>query len=393
VTPEDFFAAHEAPPIEAYEEQVRTRSPQIEDSSDSLIPDLVFPTSLRGKPIPPMEWIVDQWIPRREVTLLYGDGGTGKTLIAQQLQASAALGKPWLTLPVLPCKSIGLFCEDDNDELHRRQNDIQRNLMTDFDDETLDNMAWWSRKGGDNLLATFDHGNKIQPTPLYYKIWEAAKKLEVGLIILDTAADLYSDSEIDRGKVRQFIGILTKMAMEANAAVVLNAHPSQAGMQSGRGDGGSTGWSNSVRSRLYLERPKGDGEEEPDTNERVLSKKKSNRSSIGDTIKLRWHDGVITPASAAGGAPTAIAEAMNAEATFLALMARCAEQGIYVSHSRNAGNFAAKIFAKRPDRAGFSLKDFDGAMHRLFARNVIRVEDYRAPNRLIRQRISLNDGA
>ena len=29
--------------------------------------------------------------------------------------------------------------------------------MTDFDDERLDSMAWWSRKGQDNLLCTFDY--------------------------------------------------------------------------------------------------------------------------------------------------------------------------------------------------------------------------------------------
>jgi RecA-family ATPase len=354
-----------------------------------IVPNLVYPTSLRGKPLPVMEWIVDQWIPMREVTLLYGDGGVGKTLLSQQLMASSSIGKPWCTLPVHRCKSIGVFCEDDNDELHRRQENIQRHLMTGFEDERLDAMCWWSRKGEDNLLCTFDIVGRIQPTALYEAIITSAKEHGAGLIILDTAADLFGGNENDRGQVRQFIGLLARMAMTCNAAVVLCAHPSRAGMSSGTMDSGSTGWSNSARSRLALERPKAEGDEQVDTDERILSKKKSNRSSIGDFVKLRWKDGVIAPTRAPGlTSSTVLADALDADRTFLAILSRCWEQGVYVTHSPNAGNFAPKVFAKQPDRNGFSAKEFDRAMQRLIADNVIRVESYKSPNRHIRDRLA-----
>ncbi len=338
---------------------------------------LVYPTSLRGKPIPAMEWVVDQWIPMREVTLLYGDGGVGKTLPSQQLMASTSLGKPWCTLPVSRCKSLAVLCEDDDDELHRRQDAIQRHLGTDFDDERLDAMCWWARKGEDNLLATFDFEGRIQPTAFYEAIVTAARDHDAGLIILDTAADLFGGNENDRSQVRQFIGLLARMAITVNAAVVLCAHPSRAGMSSGTIDSGSTGWSNSARSRLALERPTAEGDEQIDTDERILSKKKSNRSSIGDYVKLRWHDGVIASTRAPGiASSTVLADALDVDGVFLALLAQTEEEGRPVSANPRAGNYAPKSFGRHASRQGFGKRELEQAMERLFAAKRITTEEY-----------------
>ena len=59
----------------------------------------VSPAALHGKPVPERKWIVPDWVPYGVVTGLYGDGGLGKTLLAQQLQTSTALGRRWLGLP------------------------------------------------------------------------------------------------------------------------------------------------------------------------------------------------------------------------------------------------------------------------------------------------------
>ena len=60
---------------------------------------------LRGR-APERKWIVQEWIPSGVVTGLYGDGEVGKTLLALQLQASMALGRKWLGVPVEPGKSF-----------------------------------------------------------------------------------------------------------------------------------------------------------------------------------------------------------------------------------------------------------------------------------------------
>lgn len=81
---------------------------------------------LNGQPVPERKWHVHDLIPSNTVTLLGGDGGTGKSLLALQLAASTALERTWLGLAVRPGKAVYLSAEDDKAELHRRLADIVR---------------------------------------------------------------------------------------------------------------------------------------------------------------------------------------------------------------------------------------------------------------------------
>lgn len=79
----------------------------------------------------------------------------------------------------------------------------------------------------------------------------------------------------------------------------------------------------------------------------------------------------------------------DAETVFLSLVGRCAASGIAASESPNAGNYAPKIFAKRPDRDGYTKKDFERAMHALFANGRIEATNYRDENARPKRRIAL----
>jgi hypothetical protein len=56
--------------------------------------------ALHLQPVPERRWIVPQWLPVRQVTLNYADGGIGKTLLGMQLMASTAIGLPWCGIDV-----------------------------------------------------------------------------------------------------------------------------------------------------------------------------------------------------------------------------------------------------------------------------------------------------
>nr|WP_281066391.1 AAA family ATPase [Xanthobacter flavus] len=62
--------------------------------------EVVCAADLAGKPIPPRQEHVEGMIPAGNVTLLYGDGGTGKSLLALQLAVATAAGSQWIGLPV-----------------------------------------------------------------------------------------------------------------------------------------------------------------------------------------------------------------------------------------------------------------------------------------------------
>ena len=105
----------------------------------------------------------------------------------------------------------------------------------------------------------------------------------------------------------------------------------------------------------------------PDQDARILSKRKANYSRIGDEIELRWDDGVLAPTRqpAASGLER-VNRLVGAERTFLDLLATTERQKRHVSSSRNAGNYAPKMFGKMPNRGSFKRADFEAAMNALF---------------------------
>lgn len=334
---------------------------------------LVDPTTLDGQLIPERHWIVQDWIPAGYTTALYGNGGTGKSLLAQQLMTACATEKPWAGLAVKPCRVLGLFCEDSEEELHRRQDAINRHYGIDFRD--LDNMRWVSGVGADNVLMNFSLGAG-QLMPRYLELLKAVKDFKAELVVIDTAADTFGGNENDRSQVRQFIGhALNKMAVEIKGAVLLCAHPSRSGLsQSGDLDGGSTAWSNSVRSRLSLSHAKAE-EGGQETDERVLRRHKANYAARHDEVKLAWERGVLKPVEKPTGFKALAADA-HADGVFLKCLDEAEAAGRYVSESNRASNYAPKAFAKSPNRSGLSAQDFTRAMERLFATKLIVAVEY-----------------
>ena len=67
----------------------------IELSGSSKL-DLIYPPNLQDKPIPERRWMIDNLVPWNNTTALYGNGGTGKSLLAMQMMTAIALGKPFL---------------------------------------------------------------------------------------------------------------------------------------------------------------------------------------------------------------------------------------------------------------------------------------------------------
>ncbi len=340
------------------------------DAAGALRP--VNPADLEYTTVPDREWLIPDWLGVGYVTGQYGDGGVGKGMTAQALQTSTATGTAWMGYAVTPCRSIGLYCEDDDDELHRRQDRICKANGVSFRD--LEPMRWISGVGHDNTFCTFTPDGKMHVTDRYYEVADIAKDHDAKLIILDNVADLFGGNENDRNQVRRFINLLNRLALDRGAAILLNCHPSRAGLASGSLDGGSTAWSNSMRSRWTLAKAAAD-DDGIDNGERVLSRAKANYAPDGGTIKLRWAGGVLVPVNREGALSGAAIRAAS-ERVFLDLLDRCMKQNVFVSESRNAGNYAPKVFAKRPDRDGYGKKEFEAAMNALFATRQIRVEDY-----------------
>ncbi len=322
---------------------------------------------LASKPVPPRDWLVPDLIPAGTVTLLAGDGGTGKSLIALQLAVACALGKPWLGRGVASGRALFISAEDDEEELHRRLSDVVQ--AEDMDLADLDQLTLRSLAGEDALLAALDVRTGIlRASDLHRELDAFLTELRPVVLVLDTLADLFPGNENDRAQVGQFVSLLIGLAIRHQCAVVLLSHPSLSGMQSGAGTSGSTGWSNSVRSRLYLHRVI-QGEEEPNPDARILATMKANYGPTGQEIALTWREGVFVPDEAETGLDR-MAKHSRAMRKFMELLRLFTEQGRDVN-SRAGRYYAPTIFAAHPEAEGVTRGAFADAMERLFGQGAI----------------------
>jgi RecA-family ATPase len=337
-------------------------------------------TDWHDRPVPEREWAVLNRVPLNNVTLLSGEGSVGKTILSLQLCVATVLARDWISAMPDPGPVVAICCEDDADELHRRLDAIVRHYGASFAD--LADLHVLSLAGRDALLATPRREGLLEATKLLARIRQAACDIKPKLILLDNSADVFGGNENDRAQVRQFIGLLRGLAMTANAGVLLTSHPSLTGISSGTGLAGSTAWNASVRSRLYLKRAITAKGEEADPNLRVLEVMKNNYGPVGETVTLRWKDGLFLPVAAPGSLEK-LAREQKVDELFLTLLDRWNGQGRNLSHKNTANAYAPSRLAGEPDAKTdkVSKRELADAMERLFRSGKIHVVSYGLPSK------------
>lgn len=362
-------------PSDRRDRRTRSNVVPIEDAhairAGDPLPGTIDPIKWQDRPAPPRRWLVPQWVPDLATTLLYGDGGVGKSLLAQQLATHVALGRKFAGMEIPRRKTICIFCEDPEDELHRRQEAINARLACDAAD--LEDLRFIARPGLDSILMDFPPNEHGKETSLFEQVRRAALDFGAGFIIWDTVSDAFSGNENIRPQVRQFMSLFTRLAMDIDGAVLLCAHPSVAGRATG--EAGSTQWSNSARSRLYLTRPDDNDDDGADPAERRLSRMKANYATTEDVIDLRWHEGAFVVKDNPEGIIRTIVRD-KAERVFMAALAKLDEMGMTAAPSRKSGdNYAPRLIIAMKLADGTKSGDLERAMKRLLHDGRIRVED------------------
>jgi RecA-family ATPase len=330
-----------------------------------------------SQPVPEREWLVRDRIPLRQPTLLSGEGAVGKSLLALHLLTAVALARDWIgTLP----EQGGAWyvgAEDDERELHIRLAAIRKYFGISFADLTTGGFRMSSLFARDAILGAPNRNGLIEPTDLYRRLIEEAADTKPKCIALDASADLFGGSENDRAQVRQFVALLRRLAAVSDGAVLLLSHPSLTGINSGSGISGTTAWHNSVRARMYLTSIKAEAGEQPDTDLRELIFKKSNYSRLGDSVLLRYRDGLFLPEAGTSSLDRAARE-QSAEQVFLELLARFDREGRNASDRSRSNGYAPSAFSHESEAkaAGLRKADLEGAMRRLFESKKIHAESY-----------------
>lgn len=331
------------------------------DRLPPLLPSIEFINWL-GRDVPAREWALNDWIPMRQATLLTGRGGVGKSLLAQLLCTCIAVGRPFLGIPVRQTPALYLTCEDDGDELWRRQAAINEGLGLTIADLigklTLVPLA--GEQG--NHLATFDMDGRLELSGRYEQLELTARTMQAGFIALDNASHLMIGDHNELATVTAFLNLLNGLAQRQDGAVLLMHHPNKAG------DDwlGSVAWENQVRSRIFMK----PSDQEGDLDARSIINPKANYSPQGSRVDFRWHRGTfvrgedLPPSMAERLASTALATADNT--TFLRCLDVRNGQERAVSEHPNSRTFAPHIFAAMPESKGIGRGRLEAALDRLF---------------------------
>lgn len=331
----------------------------------------------QGEPVPPRRWLVQNRMPMANVTMLTGDGAAGKTTIAMQLAVGVVRGTDWLGAVVNePGPVIFFTAEEDDREMHHRTADILAHHGIDFDN-LGGHLHLLCMPGDDCVLGTADKADVIRGTKLLELLEQGAEDVRPKLIVIEAAADVFAGNENNRSQVRQFIGLLRNLAIKIDAAVLLIAHPSLTGINTGTGTSGSTGWNNSVRSRLYFSKTKDAQGHEQELRE--LKVMKSNYGPAGETVRMRWQQGVFVPEPAMGSLQR-LTEDARVDQLYLDCLDAAAAQGRPVSPHLSA-TYAPKTFAGMPQAAGVRKEAFVAAQERLFGSGRIRIITIGPPSR------------
>lgn len=353
---------------EAYEAELDAGPPEEE-------PFAIRAGRFLGKQVPERRWLVNDIIPFGNVSNLSGDGGVGKSLAGLMLGCALVVpDKQWLGFETMKGPVIYFGAEDDIDELHRRLEDIREHM--DISWLKLVDLYLVVTIDKEPVLGTFETGT-LKPTTTFLRLEELVTEVKPVVVVLDTTADIFAGNENDRLQVRQFTTMLRGLALRNETTILTLSHPSLSGLQSGSGRSGSTGWSNSVRARLYLTHSseKDDSTGEPlDPDARLLECKKCNYGPIAASVKLRWSKGVFVIDDKAEG------RSIMTEVIFLQLLDAYAAEGRDVGAAR-AMNYAPTVFARDPRAQRTTKKQFEVAMNEMFASGEIAVEECGPPSR------------
>lgn len=218
--------------------------------------DLTWAADLDGLDVPEVPFTVEGVVPAQAVTILYGPGKVGKSLLTLQLALAVATGGEWLGHRVLrPGKAIYLGAEDSPASMHKRLSLILDAHGLTFAD--VPDLGFKSLLGEDTVLARPGPrgGGEVDFTATYRRVVATVERERPALMVLDTLNRLTTIDINSAVAAAQFVQRLGELAYTADCAIYLLAHPSLTAMRSGEMSGGSPALFNTARAKHVLRRP------------------------------------------------------------------------------------------------------------------------------------------
>lgn len=237
-------------------------------------------------PPPPRETLVEDFIAHgKYLTLLYGRGGSGKSLLGWQMLRELIRGKSFLG------KVAGSICshlrplvlslEEPKEDVHFRYwKQTQR-----IDPEKKGKEPLWCDMRGTNPHL-FKVGRSILETDEGLNaLIRVVKAREINLLLIDSLSRIFPGNENDRAAVTAFGRAIDRFVEETGCHVILLAHTNKAGDFSG-----SSGWEAICRQMFLVTSEALDGK-----TIYTLTATKTNEGPRGAFVRYRFDDWYYVP--------------------------------------------------------------------------------------------------
>lgn len=334
----------------------------------------ITPAVWKGTEAEKQRWLASARIPCGDLTILAGNGGSGKTEIVTQLLVHVAAGLgDWLGCTVESGAALFLSCEEPEHNIRDRVERIAKHRC--IDPHSLTDLHLLFPDLESTWLVHAGSDGRLSRAPLLDWLEGWIREHRPRLVVIDSIAAVFDGEAIARRQVRAFLAMLRKIAREHDVAIVMLDHPSVRGMADGSGTANSVDWRNSVRSMLHLSDP-----EKEDQDQRTLTVTKSNYGRSGEKVTLRWDKLTFTTAMAGEASPYRAAADRDIEDLFLRLLDKRNAQGRPV-HAKTAKGSAPAEFVLDPEAAGITAEAMRNAMERLFARGAIKTVETGSPSK------------
>ena len=350
-----------APPVEAFE--------------------TIRASSWAGVEVPEQKWLEGrQIIPIGNVTLVTGSGGVGKTTHVLQLLAGCAIRGAWLGYPVnQDGRGTALLYsgEEPPHVIHRHLDNICR--RDNIDMASLANLHIIDTVDEPGLFTTpKGKTGVVEPTSNYWRLKATVELVKPDIIAVDNRGQILEGDENSRVIAHQTMTGLIRLARHNDCAVMLLAHPSMSGTDSGLS--GSTAWYAAARAQLNITRPVDpqSGKEDTAALERVIEVKKNQYGKQGGLINTIWDDGIYRCTDAAfQRAGFDIGAQDRMERLFWKLLMLHNSQKIRVSAEPRAKQmYAPALFSIHPQGERKPVKAYKLAMEALLAKGTIEQVNY-----------------
>lgn len=351
------------------EAAARRAEESLRDPEGAGLLPIISLSDWQGRP-PEREFAWGDWIPLRQSTMMTGEGGVGKSLLAQMLCTCMALGRSFLGMETRKMNALYVTAEDDGEELWRRQAAICDALQVPI--SALAGKLYLVSLAGrpDTALAGIDEEHKVKATDLWRRVQATVKDRDIRFSVFDNATDMMAGDHNDVHQVAAFVNMLTGNAIKTNGVSLILHHPNKGG------DDwlGSVAWHNKVRSRLIVKHAS-----DTDRDARTIENPKANYGPSRGKVDFRWHRGAFIrdedlPEDKRAELSQIIA--VNGEnAAFLACLRERASQGDSRAVGPSPGpNYAPSQFEGMPQAKGYDRAALKRAMDRLFSIGRIAAE-------------------